>query len=628
MTRQPLAPKPHAAARAAGRAGTHPARSPGPEAEPAPAGTPRYLGGTAAVRPSSAPAVLQRQPVGPVGEFEDGVRIARMLHRQPQGDAPARHGAPRIVQRKCAACARAEEEGRPAACPDCAAETPRFLQRASTVRLGPARDRFEVEADRVAERVAAGADAGPIFTASAPELRRPVTAYPPAGNRATAAERAAAAVARGGRPLSRAERSYFEPRFGRDLSPVRLHEGARVGSAAAAINARAYTLGTDIALAPGEYSPGASAGRRLLAHELAHTVQQRAIPEAPIQRACGPAAIGSVGGCTGRGGDITDFGGSSDRIFLFEQNCDEFRPGEEARLRGVAAGLSPTSDVDVDGFASEEGDATFNEELSCARANAAAQVLVAEGVAGAIDLFSHGPTPGGREDRRSAVISVSGSPAPEPPTETPEPPGETPEPRPRRPAAETEDCSREQTAMLRSALDDARIWVDDATRKITDFAFVFASSRHSAVPADPATAAIVRQALNDNFHTTASGHVLRIRDGFQELRTELNGSFTFECEDDCEDLAYVRGAFAWIRRLQDIHVCPPWFNCPDHKTRVRTLIHERAHQHPGATDNAYEFEATYATLSPDDAMDNAEFYAVAARQIFHGGAEGPGSGKC
>jgi hypothetical protein len=153
--------------------------------------------------------------------------------------------------------------------------------------------------------------------------------------------------------------------------------------------------------------------------------------------------------------------------------------------------------------------------------------------------------------------------------------------------------------------------VNDAAQKITDYAYIFASTRHEGAPRDPAAAAVVRQALNDNFHTTAAGHVLQIRDGFQELRSELNKSFTFECEDEgCGEVAYVRGAFAVIRRHGNIHVCPPWFQCPDYFDRVKTLIHERAHQHPGAGGDTYDDEPGYAKLSPDDAIENADCCAL------------------
>lgn len=93
-----------------------------------------------------------------------------------------------------------------------------------------------------------------------------------------------AAMRGGGRPLSDPVRSYFEPRFGRDLSMVRLHTGADATAAAHDVHARAFTVGSDIAFAPGELQPESSEGKRLLAHELTHTVQQRAAPEPSVAR--------------------------------------------------------------------------------------------------------------------------------------------------------------------------------------------------------------------------------------------------------------------------------------------------------------------------------------------------------
>jgi len=183
--------------------------------------------------------------------------------------------------------------------------------------------------------------------------------------------------------------------------------------------------------------------------------------------------------------------------------------------------------------------------------------------------------------------------------------------------------------MLTSHLASARTWVNDAAQKIADYAYIFASPRHEGAPKDPAVSKVVRSALLDNFHTIEPGYVRVIAENFAELRTELNKSLTFECEDeDCEDLAYVRGMFAFIRRHANIHVCPLWFQCQDYPDRVTTLIHERAHQHPGAGKDIYEFEAGYAKLSPDDAIENAECYAVTVRQIENGGARGPGTRKC
>ena len=89
----------------------------------------------------------------------------------------------------------------------------------------------------------------------------------------------------GGQPLDDSTRAFMEPRFGHDFSQVRIHTDSRASYSSEAIAARAYTVGSDIAFRSGEFSPGSSDGRRLLAHELTHVVQQ-----AGGQRATMPAA--------------------------------------------------------------------------------------------------------------------------------------------------------------------------------------------------------------------------------------------------------------------------------------------------------------------------------------------------
>ncbi|MBN2005843.1 MAG: DUF4157 domain-containing protein [Anaerolineae bacterium] len=86
----------------------------------------------------------------------------------------------------------------------------------------------------------------------------------------------------GGAPLPQSERDFFEPRLGADLSQVRVHTGSVAVQTSRDLNARAYTVGSDIAFNAGEYQPGSSAGRRLMAHELTHVIQQTgATPPAP-----------------------------------------------------------------------------------------------------------------------------------------------------------------------------------------------------------------------------------------------------------------------------------------------------------------------------------------------------------
>jgi hypothetical protein len=85
-----------------------------------------------------------------------------------------------------------------------------------------------------------------------------------------------------GRSLPPAARSFFEPRLGRDLSSVRVHDDAPAARAASDLRARAFTFGQDVFFGAGRFQPHTPEGSRLLAHELTHTVQQR--PGAPLHR--------------------------------------------------------------------------------------------------------------------------------------------------------------------------------------------------------------------------------------------------------------------------------------------------------------------------------------------------------
>lgn len=77
-----------------------------------------------------------------------------------------------------------------------------------------------------------------------------------------------------GQPLPKSARSFFEPRFGQDFSGVRVHSGARAAQLARSANARAFTIGRDVVFDAGQYAPNSLEGKKLLAHELTHVVQQ------------------------------------------------------------------------------------------------------------------------------------------------------------------------------------------------------------------------------------------------------------------------------------------------------------------------------------------------------------------
>src|SRR3954471_2001547 len=106
-----------------------------------------------------------------------------------------------------------------------------------------------------------------VGAASLTELEPSVHGAEPVPGRSTLSESR-------GRPLPDAQRAKFESSLGADLSRVRVHTDHAAGAAAAFVGARAFAVRSDIAFGPGAYKPGTPAGDKLLAHEVAHTVQQ------------------------------------------------------------------------------------------------------------------------------------------------------------------------------------------------------------------------------------------------------------------------------------------------------------------------------------------------------------------
>jgi hypothetical protein len=174
--------------------------------------------------------------------------------------------------------------------------------RAGELRLGPTDDAHEQEARRIASFVVDSRPEEPELSAASDGAQR--TQIPLANCSATAASkpRPGRPVGRetssdvrslqgAGRPLPGAARRFFESRFGVDLGTVRVHTGPRAAQTARAINARAYTLGRDIVFGAGQFSTDSLRGQRLIAHELAHVLQQSPGPSSSPPVRAGASAI-------------------------------------------------------------------------------------------------------------------------------------------------------------------------------------------------------------------------------------------------------------------------------------------------------------------------------------------------
>jgi hypothetical protein len=198
---------------------------------------------------------------------------AGRLQRKPRGSEPRDLREHDAVRSADAAVARARSE--------------RAADRGDAppnIRIGAVDDPLEHEADQVADQVMrrlapeAAPASGPLQI-----IRKPATCNTEetrlerAQSQTTANVEAPSALrsvlASRGRPLEAGTRIEMEQSFGHDFSDVRVHTDASANDSARAINALAYTFGHNIVFAEDRYQPDSDAGRRLLAHELAHVVQ-------------------------------------------------------------------------------------------------------------------------------------------------------------------------------------------------------------------------------------------------------------------------------------------------------------------------------------------------------------------
>jgi hypothetical protein len=173
---------------------------------------------------------------------------------------------------------------------------PLFFQPKLTI--GPTDDIYEREADAVADRVMRMSDHEQIQTKISPlNIQRKCAACEEEhlqrkedrieDEQLEAPSIVSDALDSGGNPLEDNTRTFMEGRFGYDFSSVRIHTGTVAAKSAQSINALAYTSGNNIVFNKDQYNPQSNGGKKLLAHELTHVVQQKNKRKV-IQRACSP----------------------------------------------------------------------------------------------------------------------------------------------------------------------------------------------------------------------------------------------------------------------------------------------------------------------------------------------------
>lgn len=180
----------------------------------------------------------------------------------------------RILQRKCACGGTVVAGG------ECAECRKKRLQ--TKLAVNQPGDHLEQEADHMADSVIRGGKQAPVLSNCSlgalqrdqPNTSSASTSAPPIVHEALGGS---------GQPLDSSTRAFMEPRFGHDFGNVRVHFDARGAASARSVNALAYTVGHDIVFSDGAFAPDNPSGRSLLAHELAHVVQQSDTHTAPGQ---------------------------------------------------------------------------------------------------------------------------------------------------------------------------------------------------------------------------------------------------------------------------------------------------------------------------------------------------------
>lgn len=144
--------------------------------------------------------------------------------------------------------------------------------RRAELSVSSSRDKSEREAERVAEQVVH--DEIPESVVNAHEKIPLEDTADDASVTSLASKHPSEPLGGGGQPLSRSERSFFEPRLRQDFGDVRVHTGPWAEKAAQAMDAQAFTIGRHLFFGNGKYISTTDEGKKLLAHELTHVVQQ------------------------------------------------------------------------------------------------------------------------------------------------------------------------------------------------------------------------------------------------------------------------------------------------------------------------------------------------------------------
>jgi hypothetical protein len=379
-----------------------------------------------------------------------------------------------------------------------------------------------------------------------------------------------------GHALDLATRAAMELRFGHSFAHVRIHADERAAESARDVNALAYTVGRDVVFGAGQFRPESETGRRLLAHELVHTIQQRDSengaplsivgPDDHSEREADEAASAVVSG--GR------FLPNEKRDAALARKATSERVAPQAERTGAERGSTECC------FLGQNFDRVFLPQNIPLDSPPPSQPN-GDKIAVATSL-SHPVLQRKKEDEQSLLLM-----------DAPEYPG----------------CSPYQRFRLQNQIERARNMVGTAISAVSD--------ELARKDRTTGTISVAGSAISRYFNTTDATHIrtmLRRLNSIQKILRRKPWNWRCLSDDQCrKQCDSVVDACAATD--SEVFICSHWGE--DNTGGAQVLVHETAHQ-AGIDGDIYDFDPKFAKLTTAQALENADSYADLARDISYG----------
>lgn len=411
-----------------------------------------------------------------------------------------------------------------------------------------------------------------------------------------------------GQPLDPSIRAFMEPRFGRDFSQVRVHTDAKASGSARAVSALAYTVGHDIVFGAGQYAPFTDAGRRLLAHELTHTIQQ-ATPGASSPQ-FSQLEIGEVSSPEEKESDAIANAVVNDQLHSdFAIRSAKRTTPVAALQRKVSADLAPIQQLLRKRGSSEKDISPADTHQVLLMFKAMSDVDLRDTVRALEtqdkDYIERFLTHIGQDDQLNELETlrrVKNARVWKTETKTD---GTT---------VTTEvvgSCSPDQFQKVYQAANTALNWLNKAVAQVD----AFIGAPDAPGNSDTATA------LDLHFRSKTAAVVRHIREQLAHIRADIERApqFSIECHGTWDPGCAQAGAYA-EREHGLIVFCYSFFG-DDALRQAETVVHEMAHAQVGGeliTDRAYQADRVLPSLSTEEALTNAESYGLLVQQLGTG----------